>query len=395
MLDDISTYSILIVDDKPLNIDLLRRYLDEDQYLISAATSGEKALRLLAKIKVDLILLDIMMPEMDGYQTCQFIKSDPNTSHIPIIFVTAKIGPEDLRHCFAVGAVDLITKPAHQDVVKARVKNQLFQIKQIQLEKKLQESNKLAELGSMVAEITHEVASPLGNLRLSIDYLTEKNNSIIRAFEGHKLSKEMLNNYFLKVEKALQMSSSNINLATNIMLSFKQVAVDQCSNNLLFFNLKHYVTDILLTLRPKLKKHHHEVIINIDETIEMNSYPGVLSQVLINLVNNTLLHAFAYDQTGKIEISAISEAHSIDIIYSDNGIGMDENSIKNAFKKYFTTKAGEGGSGLGLAICKELIEEVLEGEITLKSTLGIGTTFTISLDKDVSNKQPRSSNKRD
>ena len=395
MQDDISTYSILIVDDKPLNIDLLRKYLDEDNYLISAATSGRKALRLLNKIKVDLILLDIMMPEMDGYQTCQAIKNDPNISSIPIIFVTAKIEPEDLRQCFAVGAVDLITKPVHQDVVKARVKNQLFQIKQLQLEKRLQESNKLAELGSMVAEITHEVASPLGNLRLSIDYLVEKNHDIMRDFEEQKLSKDSLSNYFKKVEKALQMSSSNINLATNIMLSFKKVAVDQCSNNLLSFNLHQYIKDILLTLRPKLKKYRHEVIVSIDETIELNSYPGVLSQVLINLVNNTLLHAFDHNQSGKIEISASLEAQIVKITFSDNGIGMDENSKANAFKKYYTTKAGEGGSGLGLPICKELIEDVLEGKICLESTLGVGTTFIITLDQDVSKKQPRTASSRD
>ncbi|NRA21236.1 MAG: hybrid sensor histidine kinase/response regulator [Oceanospirillaceae bacterium] len=389
MQDNISTFSILIVDDKPLNIDILRKYLDDDHYLISATTSGEKALRLLDKVKIDLILLDVMMPDMDGYQTCLAIKKNINTRHIPVIFVTAKIAPEDLRQCFAVGAVDLITKPAHQDIVRARVKNQIVQIKQIKLEKKLLESNKLAELGSMVAEITHEVASPLGNLRLSIDYLVEKNNSIIRAFEEQKLSKNMLSEYLIKTEKALQMSSSNINLASNVMLSFKQVAVDQCSNNLLRFNLLHYMNDILLTLRPKLKKHTHEVNLDIDERIELNSYPGVLSQVIINLVNNTLLHAFEDNQTGKIDISAQLNGHRIAIIYRDNGIGMDKNSKENAFKKYFTTKAGQGGSGLGLAICKELVVDILEGELSLESTLGAGVCFTIALDIDIADKEPR------
>jgi len=387
MPDDISQFSILIVDDKPVNIDLLRRFLDNDNYLISAATSGAKALRLLAKIKVDLILLDIMMPEMDGYQTCQSIKSDPNTHHIPIIFVTAKIEPEDLRRCFSVGAVDLITKPAHRDVVKARVKNQLFQFKQQQLEQKLQESNKLAELGSMVAEITHEVASPLGNLRLSIDYLVEKNQTVKHAFENQKLTKDYLENHFEKVQKALQMSSANINLATNIMLSFKKIAVDQCANNLLTFNLLHYTKDIILTLRPKLKKYNHEIILKIDERIEINSYPGIISQVLINFINNSLLHAFENNESGTIEISAQYDRDKIALIYTDNGIGMDSHSVDNAFKKYYTTKAGEGGSGLGLAICRELVEDVLEGQITLQSSLGMGTCFSIILDRDIANKK--------
>ncbi|EPJ47926.1 MAG: hypothetical protein OFPII_08940 [Osedax symbiont Rs1] len=384
MLDDTSKFSILIVDDKPLNIDILRRYLDDENYLISAVTSGEKALNILTKIHVDLILLDIMMPGMDGYHTCKTIKSDPNTLHIPVIFVTAKIEPEDLRHCFSVGAADLINKPAHREVVKARVKNQLFQIKQVKLEKKLQESNKMAELGSMVAEISHEVASPLSNLRLSIDYMVERNTKIINDFKEQKLTKNSLQEHLDKIDSALKMSSSNINLATNMMLSFKQVAVDQCSNSLLRFNLLRYIKDILYTLRPKLKKHNHQIILSIDERIELNSYPGVLSQIIINLVNNTLLHAFEDGEVGIIEIIALFDVGKVEIIYRDNGIGMDKNSLANAFKKFYTTKAGKGGSGLGLAICKELTEDVLEGSLSLESSLGGGTTFTIKLDKDIS-----------
>ncbi len=380
----IHTPDLTITHDKPLNIDILRRYLDDENYLISAVTSGEKALSILTKIHVDLILLDIMMPGMDGYHTCKIIKSDPNTLHIPVIFVTAKIEPEDLRHCFSVGAADLINKPAHREVVKARVKNQLFQIKQVKLEKKLQESNKMAELGSMVAEISHEVASPLSNLRLSIDYMVERNTKIINDFKEQKLTKNSLQEHLDKIHSALKMSSSNINLATNMMLSFKQVAVDQCSNSLLRFNLLRYIKDILYTLRPKLKKHNHQIILSIDERIELNSYPGVLSQIIINLVNNTLLHAFEDGEVGIIEIIALFDVDKVEIIYRDNGIGMDKNSLANAFKKFYTTKAGKGGSGLGLAICKELIEEVLEGSLSLESCLGGGTTFTIKLDKDIS-----------
>ena len=389
MLDDISRYSILIVDDQPASIDILRHCLMEEDYLISAVTSGDKAINLLTKIKVDLILLDIMMPEMDGFETCLALKNNENTRHIPVIFVTAKIQPEELRHCFVVGAADLITKPVHQDVVLARVKNQLMHVKQIQLEKKLQESNKLAELGSMVAEITHEVASPLGNLRLSIDYLVEKNHETVHAFETQKLTKDDLEKYFSKLKRALQMSTANIHLATNIMQSFKKVAVDQCSNSLLRFNLLHYTKDILLTLRPKLKKHNHELILNIDPRIELNSYPGILSQVLINFVNNSLLHAFEKNETGVIEISAQFAPDHIELIYKDNGIGMDSKSVENAFTKYYTTKAGEGGSGLGLAICRELVEEVLDGEITLQSSLGVGTCFSVKIDRDIANKKPR------
>ena len=255
------------------------------------------------------------------------------------------------------------------------------------MESKLRESNKMAELGSMVAEISHEVSSPLGNLRLSIDYLNEKNNGLKKSFENTTLTKSELVGHIEKIDKALQMCTANINLASNVMLSFKQVAVDQCSNNLLRFNLLRYTKDILLTLRPKLKRCSHDISLKIDERVELNSYPGVLSQVLINLVNNTLTHAFEFIEKGNIEIIAQFESDKVVIVYRDNGIGMDTNSAANAFKKYYTTKAGQGGSGLGLSICRELVEDILGGTITLESTLGVGTAFTITLDKDIANKR--------
>lgn len=386
MHENLAKYSILIVDDEPANIDQLREYLDEENYAVSAVTNAEKALSLLTKLNIDILLLDINMPNIDGYEACILIKEEPSTRHIPIIFVTDRLETEDLRRCFACGAADIITRPTHRNIVKTRVRNQLYQIKQQKLEKRLRESNKLAELGSMVAEITHEVASPLGNLRLSIDYLNEKNCQLKRDFEKSTLTKSELQSFIGKIDKALQMSTANINLASNIMSSFKQVTVDQCSNNLLNFNLLRYIKDIILTLRPKLKRHAQEINLKVDERIQINSYPGVLSQVLINLVNNTLLHAFEHTDKGIIEISAEFEIDRVVIIYRDNGIGMDTHSAASAFNKYYTTKAGQGGSGLGLAICRELVEDVLEGQISLNSALGLGTTFTITLNKDISAK---------
>ncbi len=387
MDESLLTYSILIVDDQASNIDQLRRYLEDENYAISGATSGDKAIALLNKINIDILILDTKMTDVDGYDVCRAIKDEPSTRHIPIIIVTDTIETEDLRRCFASGAADIITRPTHQDIVKTRIKNQLYQIKQLKMETKLRESNKMAELGSMVAEISHEVASPLGNLRLSIDYFNEKNKGLKKSFESSTLTKSELNSHIDKVDKALQMCTANINLASNIMLSFKQVTVDQCSNNLLTFNLLRYTKDILLTLRPKLKRCSHDISLKIDERIELNSYPGVLSQVLINLINNTLLHAFEFIEQGNIEIIAEFDLDKTVITYRDNGIGMDTNSAANAFKKYYTTKAGQGGSGLGLSICRELVEDLLEGTISLESTLGVGTTFTISLDKDIANKK--------
>ena len=155
------------------------------------------------------------------------------------------------------------------------------------------------------------------------------------------------------------------------------MAVNQCSNKTIEFNLGEYLEDILLTLRPKLKKYPHTVKVLIDREIVITNNPGALSQVIINLVNNSLLHAFNQQQPGSIEIAATQQKHQVTLVYSDDGLGMSSEQRKMAFNKYYTTKAGEGGSGLGLTITKELVEQEMQGTIELESSSGNGTKFTL------------------
>ncbi|SFC31482.1 ATP-binding response regulator [Pseudoalteromonas denitrificans] len=379
-----AVFSIFIVDDNPINIDLLRRYLEPEGFTIYAATGGKLALNMLKKIKVDLILLDIMMPEMDGYQLCQILKKEPLYEHIPIIFVTAKVEPEDLRKGFYLGAVDYITKPVHQDVLLARVNNQISIRDQLRLEKKIvDESLKMAELGKLVAGITHEVASPLGNMMLSVEYILQETVKIHDAFEKNELSKSDFNLFLEQLDEGLNLSRKNAKRATELITSFKQVAVAQCSNYVIEINLLNFVKDIFLTLGPQLKKYSHKLKFDIGQNILVTTYPGALSQVITNLVNNSLLHAFQNQQSGEISISTNESSSYVTMIYSDNGIGMNKQALEKAFDMFFTTKAGEGGSGLGLGLCRELVENELGGEITLNSEENKGTQITFKILKNI------------
>jgi|GEM_PF-642780 len=375
--------SILIVDDKPLNIDLLRDYLNSDQYKISAVTSGEQAIKVLNKVNVDLILMDVMMPVLDGFQTCKAIKGNLKTKHIPIIFVTAKIAPEDVSYGFDVGAADYILKPVHRDVLLARVENQLSRIKKELLEQQLKEANKLAELGSMVASITHEVATPMANMLLASSVIEQETTKIKSLFAQQKMSKSDFTNYLSMIEQSVTLCHRNATRATDLMDSFKQVAVDQCSKRLLSFNLAHYIADILLTISPKLSQHNIEITANIEKHISLTTYPGALSQVIINIINNALVHAFPNQQTGVINLCAQADQNIITITIVDNGQGMSEQQQQQAFVKYYTTKANDGGSGLGLAICQELVENDLQGKISLSSEVKIGTTITLELNQKI------------
>ena len=386
-LDD-RNISILIVDDSRVNIQILSCIFEQENYKVFTATSGGEAIKLLANFgcnkSIDLILLDIIMPGLDGYQTCLALKNDMNTQHIPVIFVTGKTKPEELRQGFIVGAADYITKPIQQDIVIARVRNQVSKIQQSKLERQLLEDNeKMAKLGSMVSEITHEVASPLGNMRLSVDFMLNEVASLRRDFTEQTLDEETLVKYLDQLDESLRLCGSNATRATSLLNGFKHIAVDQCRQQIIEFNLLEYINDILLTVKPKLKKTLHKVNLNMDKNISIISYPGALSQIIINLINNSLMHAFSDKQEGKITISAAIDEENLILHYRDTGIGMTKEQQSKAFTKFYTTKAGKGGSGLGLAIIKKLVEDELAGEIILSSELGCGIHFIMKISRSL------------
>jgi len=371
--------SILIVDDKPLNIDILRRFLDPEQFSISAVTSGEQALEVTKKLDFDLILLDVAMPNIDGFDTCIALKKSEKTKNIPVIFVTAKTNPEDIKRGFMVGSVDYITKPVHQDVVLVRVKTQLARVRQEILERRLLESKKMAELGNMVASITHEVATPLSNVKLSVDTLQGENDKLRQALDSKTLTSIMLDGHITGTQQGLELSLANVERAIALIASFQHVATGQSTHQTLPFNLADHVSDVILTLGPTLKRLPHSIENNIDSNIEMLSYPGALSQVLINLINNSLAHGFDDSINGCINISATLSDETVTLIYCDNGKGINDKMLAHVFDKYFSSNLGSGNSGLGLAICKELVEQELKGSLDLVSSENHGVTFTLTL----------------
>jgi signal transduction histidine kinase len=168
--------------------------------------------------------------------------------------------------------------------------------------------------------------------------------------------------------------------AADLVSSFKQVAVDRASVQRRSFCLRNVVDEILLTLEPGLRRTTHKVVCRIPVGINMDSYPGPLGQVLSNLINNAVLHAFDGRQKGRIEISAEPEgANQVCIAVRDNGAGIKESHVARVFDPFFTTRLGQGGSGLGLSIVYSLVSDVLGGRIEVSSREGEGSCFTLTL----------------
>jgi two-component system NtrC family sensor kinase len=244
-------------------------------------------------------------------------------------------------------------------------------------QEQLVQAEKMASLGSLVAGISHELNTPIGIALTASTSLMSLTDDIKAKMATNTLKKSSLNHYFEQAHAATELVESNINRATELITSFKQVAVDQTSERRRVFNLKHAIQDVIKTLTPKLKSISHSVSIEVEENIEMNSYPGPLGQILTNFVTNSLIHAFEGRSRGEMRLHGHREGHSVILIYTDNGCGIDEEGLLKIFDPFYTSKLGKGGSGLGLNVVYNLCTGILDGEIDVVNDNGL--IFTIKL----------------
>ncbi|MBW1899261.1 MAG: HAMP domain-containing histidine kinase, partial [Deltaproteobacteria bacterium] len=171
----------------------------------------------------------------------------------------------------------------------------------------------------------------------------------------------------------------NLNRAADLIKSFKQVAVDQSGEVKRKFKLKRYTDELFISLRPKLKKTPHKIRFNCPEDLEIDSYPGIYSQIITNFILNSLNHGFEEGEEGLITIDIKKDGGELLVEYSDNGKGMEEETFKKIFDPFFTTSRGLGGTGLGMHIVYNLVTLTLGGKIKCFSLPGEGTTFLIRI----------------
>ncbi|BBC27178.1 adenylate cyclase (plasmid) [Pseudanabaena sp. ABRG5-3] len=247
-------------------------------------------------------------------------------------------------------------------------------------QKQLVESEKYAALGSMVAGIAHEVNTPVGNSLMAASILDNATTKFNESFNRGELKKSSLQAYLERAKSSSEILLDNLQRAVELIQNFKQVAVDQSSLDQRSFAVKDYIEKILISLAPQIKYTPHKVIVCGDEAIVMRSYPGALSQIVTNLVMNSLTHAYQdLDKSGQLQFDLIQQDDKVSIIYSDDGKGISAESLPKIFEPFFTTARDIGGSGLGLHIIYNLVTQNLKGTISCKSEVGIGTKFIITL----------------
>ncbi|XZG69024.1 sensor histidine kinase [Chitinibacteraceae bacterium HSL-7] len=242
----------------------------------------------------------------------------------------------------------------------------------------LVQSEKLASLGSLVAGVAHEINTPVGVIMTTASLLNEDTGRFLDMVRSGALRKSELEHYCDMAQEASRLILANGERAGNLIHSFKQVAVDQSSETRRGFALKQYLDEIVTSLRPLFKHRAVTLEVDVGEDVQLDSYPGALAQIVTNLINNALAHAFGGDDSGVIRISTQVRNEQLCITFADNGRGITAEVLPQIFEPFFTTKRGQGGSGLGLNIVYNLIVKKLHGQISVESTPGVGTTFRVS-----------------
>ncbi|MFZ6771611.1 GAF domain-containing sensor histidine kinase [Undibacterium sp. SXout7W] len=234
---------------------------------------------------------------------------------------------------------------------------------------------KLASLGRLVAGIAHEINTPLGICVTATSHMVEELSLMRKEFAQGKLNEQGLLEFFDIFQQSLRIMTTNAQRGAALVRSFKQVAVDQSSEDIRQFDLRIYLDEVLLSLQPKLKGKNYTVTLNCPVGIDMKTYPGAISQILTNMLTNSLIHGFEGREKGQIFITAHQENDVVEMTYADDGIGVDAEAMEKLFEPFFTTKRGQGGSGLGTHISYNLVTGALAGQLKVSSPPGCGLTY--------------------
>ncbi|MDA0690271.1 MAG: hybrid sensor histidine kinase/response regulator [Nitrospinae bacterium] len=370
---------VLIVDDTPANIDVLRKTLAPEGYELSVATSGEAAVKIAARLKPDLILLDIMMPGIDGYETCRRIKSDVNNRDTAIIFISAKNETADVVKGFSMGAVDYINKPFQHEEVCSRVRTQvnlraLTEMRESLLSRLKDSVNKLTEMDEMknrfLGMAAHDLRNPLVSIRGLSELLLDENNTF---------SDGDVKEFIATMHDASQYMLSLV----NDLLDTSVIASGNLTINLKKCSLKELVEKVVRANERLAENKQMKIQLSLEDVPEFNIDPNRITQVVENLLTN----AIKYSSPGSnIYVSLESVDDSAKVGVRDEGPGIsleDQKKLFGGFQKLTAQPTGgESSTGLGLAIVKKMVE-AHQGTLDIESQMEVGTTFSFKISKNL------------
>ncbi|MFT4924231.1 MAG: signal transduction histidine kinase/ligand-binding sensor domain-containing protein [Phenylobacterium sp.] len=411
---DGSQFRLLIVDDEPINRQVLHNHLSLQNYQLVEAPGGEEALEIIANNgPFDLILLDIMMPKVSGYEVCAKLRETWPASDLPVIFLTAKNQVADLMQSFAVGANDYLSKPVNKHELLTRVESHLkflditrnletkvvertlaLETKNkevVETQQQLLQSEKMAALGTLTAGVAHEINNPTNFVHVSAHNLEvdlEKFRVFLLNLAGPDVEQDVLDSFAKRLRPLdahlviIKNGTERIKLIVEDLRVFTQLDVGVQKSVI--------ITDLLQSTLNLVQTEYLEVVEFVTDfkaQPELLCYPAQLNQVFMNLIVNA---CFAVGEKqgqasgaeakklGKIVIGCQQVGNMVEVSVSDNGSGMSDETKNKLFEPFYTTKDVGEGSGLGLSISFGIVQKH-EGELLVESELGVGTTFLVRL----------------
>lgn len=361
--------TVLVVDDNPKNVQIIALILRELKYKIIIAVNGNNAIDLVERVRPDLILLDVMMPGMDGFEACEIIKSKPENKNIPVIFLTAMSEKVNIVKGFEVGGVDYITKPFNKEELTSRIKTHL-ELKFTRDE--LQETtNHLIGLNSikdkMFSVIGHDLRSPVGSIKMTLDFLK---GDIGQQYKIEDLRAtiatlaQTTDEVFGLLENLLGWAKSQ---SGNLAVVPEDIKVSELINSVYLLHKGSLVQ----------KKVNFEQTIGDD--IVVHADLNMLKTVIRNLLSNAIKFT---PEGGTVMVSSTYTNELVNITVSDDGVGISAENLPKLFdeKQHLTTYGTnkESGSGIGLILCQNFVKSN-HGRLFVESEQGKGSSFTIEL----------------
>lgn len=430
MTSTASSKFILVVDDTPANLKVMVEILTNEGYKVTTAMSGERALKQISDELPELILLDIQMPGIDGFETCKKLKENPETKDIPIIFMMSITDSESIVKSFTLGAVDYITKPFQGIEIIARVKNHInLQYLRKNLEQKvvkktneltqilnelkkfqvrLIQSEKMSALGELIAGIAHELNHPIGSIYSNANHLETYTKNITQHLSlyqkyyphpvseiienAEKIDLDFIINDLPNMVMSTKAASERITYLSTSLRTFSRIELN--NKKKVSFHIHKSIDSTLLILNHRLKANQYrsliEVVKKYGDIPHIECFPGQLGQVFMNIISNAIDAINEVNhQTGFSQLkvapqilihTAINEHQTAVIIrIKDNGVGMSQEVRTKVFDSHFTTKSVGDGTGLGLCIAHQIIVENHGGKLWCESILGQGSEFILEL----------------
>lgn len=407
---------ILCVDDESSILVALRAVLSKlgSNILVEIAEDGNEALEIIhdlnaRKQNLAVVISDFIMPGVRGDDLLiQIHQTNPDAIKI---MLTGQSDFEGVKK--AINHANLyrfLEKPFNNDDILLTVRSAFqahkqdceLKLQNVQLHKlnheleamlemlnkkndELTMSEAKATISTLVASVSHELGTPLSNSLISIESLTVIISQAQTLMNSGKLRRSDLDEFFTDALAGGTVVENNLKRASTLLQNLKTVAADQASEQRRFFGLATMMDEILSTMAPSIGRKPHKVVCDVPANITLDSRPGALGQVVINIINNAYLHAFEEISNGILHISAkqIGNAEDgeaqVEIVFSDNGVGISPENLARLTEAFFSTKIGRGGTGLGMSIVENLVCKALKGKLAVESTVGVGTKFSITL----------------